>query len=145
MKKLILFVSIFIFIGCNNDTQTNDGGDDYNSSHSVIGEWERTYYYNNTLFVIIFHENETLSATWGDTEIPTLTYSINDNIITFVADCYAENPLWPQDAQGNYSYTINNANTTLTLTVINDECTEYDDDREAFFSNESSAVWTRVN
>ena len=139
MKKLIILITALVFWGCEKDpTGLNGNGD---VSVSIIGNWQRIYYGSSgeESLTISFNEDGNATGDWGGASIPTQTYSINDNIITFIGtDCGLE-------AEGNYSYTINNANTTLTLTVINDECTEYDDDREAFFSNESSATWTRVD
>ena len=142
MKKLILLISILLIVGCDDDGNNS-------SSYSVIGGWERQYDPTH-LFEIIFNEDGTLTANIIDSEdgtsvMPEHTYTTDNNIITLIGSCNPEDPSWPQNGVGNYSYIINDVNTMLTLTVIDDECTAYDDDREGFFSDESSAVWTRVN
>ena len=144
--KYITIVSVILLVSCDNPFKDDDNDDD--SSFSVIGEWQRTF--ESALLNIIFNENGTLTGNWGSTSIPTLTYSTIDNIITIIADCHSENPLAPINAAGNYSYSIDDTNTLLNISLINDECTSYDNDREAFFSypslvSQSSAFWTRVD
>ena len=147
MKKLILLISILFFVGCNDDTQTNGDGDN-NSSYSVVGEWQRIWY-GQQLLEVVFHEDGVVNASAVDVgetnEMPEHTYTINDDIITLIGICNAESSEWNYVTEGTYSYIINNSNSTLTLTLINEECPDLDDGRAAFYSDESSASWTRVD
>ena len=146
MTNLLLI--LLLLVGCSNDdTQTNDDGGNGTSSTSIVGEWQRAFY--GQQLEVVFHEDGIVNASAidedGTTEMPEHTYTIDGNIITLNGICNAESSEWNYETEGNYSYTINDSNTTLTLTLINDDCPDLDDGRAAFFSNESAANWTRVN
>ena len=112
MTNLLLI--LLLVIGCVDDTP----------STSIVGEWERTFY--SQQLEVIFHENGAVNASAidedGTTQIPEHTYTIDGNIITLIGICNAESSEWNYVMEGNYSYSINDEETMLTLTLINDEC-----------------------
>ena len=140
----LLLILLLVF-GCQKDTQTND-------EYSLVGTWLRNEYNSNgeieKMFLLGFVEDGIGFAdfedgdTW-DLSRDTFTYSTNENIITFLdSSC--------EDVEGNYGYNL--SATTLTLTLINDECDEDcngDDDGEEdggraySLSNCSTVIWTR--
>ena len=145
--KYITIASLILLVSCDNPLGDKDNDD--NPSFSVVGEWERTYL--NTQLEIKFHSNGSFNgveiSSANSIFIPDHIYTIDNNTITFSGSCLPYNSSEPNDVNGKYSYSIDETNTLLTISIINDECPT--NDREAFLSypypfSQSSAIWRRV-
>ena len=80
------------------------------------------------------YDNNVATAVFGG-NIILGTYSTDGNMITVLdPDCGA-------GVEGNYSYSVTSS--SLTLTLINDDCGGGEGSRPEFIADESTATWTK--